>query len=384
MPCIGVVAGEQMRIALLTRRFDPHGGGTERDVLVSAECIARGSHEVRIYANEVRGESQRFNITQVGGFGLGRTAALARFAFGAATRARRDGAELVLSFARVVDADVLRSGGGAHQSYLRAARQWRGERGARLMNLRPIHRLQVLAERRAFASPCLRKVIAVSELVRSDLMREFQISGDKVVTLYNGVDTDRFTISPGLTRRVAVRESLGLDPRATVVMFVGNGFARKGLGFLIDALARVKNEAHLLVVGADQTMRDFRNRAAERGVAARVHFLGARADVPQLFWAADALALPSLFEPFGNVIMEALASGLPVLASRQCGASELLPDEMREFVVADPTDVEELAARLDALLETGADLATVARETAKHHTWQRYASGLLELIASLE
>ncbi len=372
-----------MRIALLTRRFDPHGGGTERDLLVTAKCLARGGHDVRIYAHEMRGQSTLVRVTQLGDSRLGRTIGLARFGFTAANIARRGGADLVLSFARVVGADVLRSGGGAHQSYLQAARRWRGERGAQLMKLRPIHRLQVLMERRGFASPRLRLAIAVSELVREDLMREFGLPAAKVVTLYNGVDTDRFRMARGLTQRVQVRESLGIDPGAKVVMFVGNGFARKGLGFLIDAFAGLKGEPQLLVVGIDQFLRKYRLRAETLGIAARVHFLGARADVPELFWGADAVALPSLFEPFGNVVMEALACGLPVLTSRYCGASELLPAEMRDFVVQDPADLEELAAKLGAVLATDAQLASVARNTAKEHTWERYTEELLELITSL-
>src|SRR5271155_4556756 len=121
-----------MRIALLTRRFDPEGGGTERDLMITAECLQRCGHDLAVYAEEIRAQAPGVRVRRVGAIKLPRTAAFLRFAFTAAPFARREGADLVLSFARVVNADVLRSGGGAHASYIRAAAQWRGNAGMTL------------------------------------------------------------------------------------------------------------------------------------------------------------------------------------------------------------------------------------------------------------
>src|SRR5689334_3109296 len=110
-----------MRIALLSRRFDSDGGGTERDLLVTARSLIEGGHSVTIYASEIRAGAGDFKLKRIAGFGLGRAASLLRFAYAAPAVAREDGADLVLSFARAVGADVMRSGGGAHVSYLRAA-----------------------------------------------------------------------------------------------------------------------------------------------------------------------------------------------------------------------------------------------------------------------
>ncbi len=195
-----------MRIALLTRRFDSAGGGTERDLIVTAQGLRSAGHQVSIFADEIRGATGDWNVRRVGaGPRLGRTLSLLRFAWTAAPAARRAGADLVLSFARCVGADVMRSGGGAHASYLRAARKWRGALGAAAMRVNPYHQVQMLVERQAFRTPGLKRVIAVSNFVRDDLIREFGLAPEKTVTIYNGVDLDRFRPAADSSERAAIR-----------------------------------------------------------------------------------------------------------------------------------------------------------------------------------
>jgi UDP-glucose:(heptosyl)LPS alpha-1,3-glucosyltransferase len=372
-----------MRIALLTRRFNPHGGGTERDLIITAECLRAAGHEITIFAREVRGASADFKVRSVGGLPLGRTAGLVSFAYGAPKAARHEGTDLVLSFARTVGADVMRSGGSAHISYLRAARQWRGGLERLTMRASVYHRAQVFIERRGFASPRLKAAIAVSNLVRDDLMREFHLAAAKVITVYNGVDLERFTPPRDDSARRAMRSSLEVSDGAPLVAFVGNGFGRKGLRFLIEAWPKVERGAHLLVVGADQKSGWYRREASRLGVAARIHFAGAIPDVTRVFHAADAFVLPSLFEPFGNVVMEALASGLPVLSSVQSGASELLPESIHRFVVRDPTNSDEFAQKTNALLQASAEQRSLARATAARYTWKSYATKLDAAISAI-
>ena len=373
-----------MRIALLTRRFDSAGGGTERDLIVTAKGLRAAGHQVSIFADEIRSAPGDWSVHRVGaGPRLGRTLSLLRFAWSAALAARRDDAELVLSFARCVGADVIRSGGGAHVSYVRAARKWRGALGASAMRLSPYHRAQMLIERQAFRSPGLKQVIAVSNFVRDDLIREFSIAPERAVTLYNGVDLNRFRPADNASDRASIRQKLVIPASARVVAFVGNGFARKGLGFLIEAWPLVRGGAFLIVAGADRQADKFMRRAQALNVSGRVVFTGAEPDVERIFHAADAFALPSLFEPFGNVVMEAMASGLPAMTSAYSGVAELIPPSMRGFRVDHPDDVGEVALRLGALFDAPTSLAAEARATAERYKWTRYANELNALLESL-
>jgi len=372
-----------MRIALLTRRFDSAGGGTERDLVVTANCLRAAGHQVTIFADEIRGATGAFNVRRVGGrLRLGRALSLMRFAWSAAPAARGAGADLVLSFARCVGADVMRSGGGAHASYLRAARKWRGPLGATAMRFSPYHQVQMLVERQAFRNPNLKRVIAVSNFVREDLIREFNLPPEKTTTIYNGVDLDRFRPATDSSQRAVVRQKFVVPASARVVAFVGNGFARKGLGFLIEAWPLVAGGAFLLVVGSDRQTEKFVRRAHALNVGARVVFTGPQPKVQEIFHAADAFAMPSLFEPFGNVVMEAMASGLPALTSAFSGVAEVIPPSMRGFRVENPDDVGEVALRLGALFDAPKSLANEARATAEKFTWTRYAKELNAVLES--
>ena len=373
-----------MRIAILTRRFDSAGGGTERDLIVTAQGLRAAGHDVTIFANEIRGATGDWQVRRVGaGPRLGRSLSLLRFAWTAAPAARRAGAELVLSFARCTGADVMRSGGGAHVSYMRAARKWRGVLGSSAMRLSPYHRVQMLVERQAFRAPGLKRVIAVSNFVRDDLIREFGLAPEKVMTIYNGVDLGRFRPATDRSERAAIRQKFVVPDSAPVVAFVGNGFARKGLGFLIEAWPLVAGGAFLLVAGADRQTDKFARQANGLNIGARVVFAGPQPNVEAIFHAADAFAMPSLFEPFGNVVMEAMACGLPAMTSAFSGVAEIIPPSMRGFRVENPNDVGELALRLGALFDAPTNLGREARATAEKYTWSRYARELNALIESI-
>jgi UDP-glucose:(heptosyl)LPS alpha-1,3-glucosyltransferase len=373
-----------MRIALITRRFDPAGGGTERDLMVTARYLRDAGHQLVIYAKEVRAETSSWMVRAVSARAPGRALGLWRFANAAPALARDDGADLVVSFARAIGADVLRSGGGAHISYVRAAQSWRRPFAARAMRLSAYHRAQMAVERRAFASPMLKRTVAVSNLVRDDLVREFALDPQRVLTIYNGVDLEHFRPLSDDDSRATVRRRLGISGSGPMVVFAGNGFARKGLEFLIRAWPRlVEREARLVVVGEDRNVLKFRRLSNHLGVGARVIFAGRRRDLSEILCAAEVFALPSLFEPFGNVVMEAMACGLPPLTSVLAGVSEVLPESMHRFVVSDPTKPGEIAEKLGELIERRAEFGAAVRAAAERCTWDEYGRRFIQLIESL-
>src|SRR5690606_34069419 len=136
----------------------------------------------------------------------------------------------------------------------------------------------------------------------------------RTVVIGNGVDLERFAV-PSEPERRSAREELGLREEDVLTVFVGHEFERKGLFQLLEAVARVGPGHHLAVVGGTEAMvSDLRRRAGALGLDDRAHLLGVRDPRPVLA-AADLLAQPSRYESYGLVVVEALASGVPVMST---------------------------------------------------------------------
>jgi UDP-glucose:(heptosyl)LPS alpha-1,3-glucosyltransferase len=185
--------------------------------------------------------------------------------------------------------------------------------------------------------------------------------------------------------RGAARAELGRRPRDTLFLFVGSGFARKGLGGAIAALAQAGNPAfYLAVVGRDRDQDKFAAQARRLGVGDQVRFLGGRDDVRPLYAAADCFILPTRYDPFPNTVLEALAMGLPAIVSSRCGAAEVIEPGTNGWICA-PDDAAGIARLLhlaDAALR-GPGMEQAARRTAEPFGIDAMAKKLAELYATL-
>jgi UDP-glucose:(heptosyl)LPS alpha-1,3-glucosyltransferase len=161
---------------------------------------------------------------------------------------------------------------------------------------------------------------------------------------------------------------------------VGSGFERKGVGALLQAMADVPDRAHLIVVGKDKRLKHFVESAARHHLAARVHFTGAREDVKPFYGAADALVFPTLYEPFGNVTLEAMACGLPVITSTKAGSAELIRNGVNGFV-CDALDGPALVGSMRLLVSPDrcAEMGRAARAAAEPFTFEAMTSRLIAL-----
>jgi glycosyltransferase involved in cell wall biosynthesis len=227
-----------------------------------------------------------------------------------------------------------------------------------------------------------RKVVAISERVRQQLKQHYKVPDEQIVTIPNGINLSRF--NPGNAQsREAVRQSLGISNDVPLVLFVGSQYRLKGLEFVLRALVEMKTKAVLLVIGAD-TVAPFKRLADDLGVSERVIFAGARSDLPKIYPAADAFVLPTLYETFALVCLEAMASGLPVLAAPVGGIEDYLRDgENGLHIQRDPA---EIAAKLDRVLndrELYARLRQAGIDTAKNYEWKNIAQQYLTLFDEL-
>ena len=291
---------------------------------------------------------------------------------------------LVQSHERIPDCDLYRAGDGVHRIWLRQRDRVSSPPARLATALSPYHHYVLAAERRLFQSPRLRAVICNSHMVRREIRTCFDTPAEKLHVIHNGVDAGRF--HPGLRQQYGAetRRRWGVPETAFLLLFVGSGFQRKGVGVLLEAFARLPESAWLLVVGKDRAARSFAARAARLGVAGRVRFTGGQDDVLPFYGAADALALPTLYDPFPNVVLEAMAAGLPVATSLSCGAVDVIEHGVNGLL-ADALDRELLRDNLSLLMapDRARRIGLAGRETVRPMTLERMGRQMLALYHTL-
>ena len=363
-----------MRVALVHKRLDLNGG-TERDLFQTAEGLRDLGHEVHLFCSEfgVKPPSGVF-AHRVLVLPFGRTLRLWTFAWLAPRIIKNVGCDVVVSFGRLLRQDVLRSGGGTHCGFLERLGQEGGLRRRFWQSISVYHRSLLLLERRQFQMNGSAKIIAVSKEVKNDIVRHYSVPADKVVVVYNGVDQNRFHPSKRAEVRESIRERWKIPMDSPLVLFVGSGFRRKGLDRILSIWKSPRlRDVFLLVVGDDARINRYLSLASSIAPG-RIIFTGRRDDIENYYAAADVVALPALQEGFGNVVMEALASGLPVLVSRDVGAAEIIHGPLVQGIVDRVEDLPELEEKLLLLLAAAGDPNWIreARQIGERHSWENH------------
>jgi glycosyltransferase involved in cell wall biosynthesis len=242
------------------------------------------------------------------------------------------------------------------------------------------YKLIMALERRVYTDPKVR-LAAVSKLVSAQLEKHFGRTDSVIIP--NAVDTVIFRSETRLARRSVSRQSLKLNDSDFVVLLIGNDWKKKGLDQLLRALAIIEIPIQLLVVGKDDPGL-YRSALRQLRLEDRVRFLAPSADVLSFYAAADAYVAPSLEDAFGLPILEAMACGLPVIASVQAGASENVVDGTTGYILRDPMNHVELA---EIILRLAGDRsvargigAAAAKYVQASVSWDRNVSATREFL----
>src|SRR5262245_20967862 len=364
-----------MKLALICRPFSFHGG-VETSTAGLVAALSKRGLDLHLLTTAAQ--------FPVGGISLHRVPVLSQpsvlrqlsFALAARRIARAGEYDIVQSHERCLYQDIYRAGEGSHRAYLAAM----GRGG---LQVNPQHRLLLYLERRIFTLDTARHIVAISARGRSEIARLYGTPADRITTVYNGVDLDRFHPDNRARWRAEMRSALGISPEAWLVAFVGSGFERKGLGSLLDAVARLGDRrAHVLVAGKGRSD-GYRERIGRLGLAHAVTWTPPRPDVERIYAAADVVALPAVYEPFGNVHLEALASGVPILTSAAAGGAEVVQDGVNGAVVG-ASKPDEIAQGLRTIRDgDAARLGQGARRSAEPFTYAAQVEGFEKLYRAL-
>ncbi|HBK78644.1 MAG TPA: hypothetical protein DDZ83_02985 [Nitrospinae bacterium] len=355
-----------MKIALI-RSAVHRKGGVERYVWMLAGELARRGHDVHLIARrcpELPHPSVTLHPVNVRGpFSFLKALSFASLA---TVVVEAGGFDVVHSCDRIFSCDIYRAGEGVHREWLEVSARYMPGWKSALKRLDPLHRVLLRIEERIMRGDGARRVTAISRRGAEEIRRHF--GREDVPVIYNGVDPDEFRPPQG-DERERLRAGLGVPADAFAVLYIGSGFFRKGLRYLIEGFARLENSAARppwLIVAGRGNARPYKRQARALGISDRVRFCGAEISAPLLYRGADAFVFPTLYEPFGNVCLEALASGLPCVFSPCSGGAEIVEEGESGLVMRDPADAGEMAGLIRACMdgEKAAAMGRAGRELA--------------------
>ncbi len=247
---------------------------------------------------------------------------------------KKNPVDIVFGMERTRSQTHIRAGNGVHAAYLKSRRASDGLFKYLSCKINPLHLKILELEKEAFESKELKKIFVNSEMVKRDLLDNYSVDPSKIHVIHNGVEWKEYE------KPFQAWEKK--DQGRLELLFIGNGYRRKGLIPLLHALVHCKG-IHLTVIGKDKKIATFKKYAEKLGL--EVNFLGPQKDLTPYYLMADALTIPSFYDPFANVTLEALSFGLFVITSKSNGAHEILNKE-NGVVIEDLNSLEEMIAAL--------------------------------------
>jgi UDP-glucose:(heptosyl)LPS alpha-1,3-glucosyltransferase len=237
-----------------------------------------------------------------------------------------------MSFERVWRCDIFRAGDGVHAAWLNRRRKYQMPLQRFVGGLNAKHREIVQLEQALLAQGRAGHVIANSKMVKDEIIDLYHYPAAKIDIVRNGVPLDEFRSIDQL--RDKAREDLELEPNEVALLFAGSGWERKGLLFAMEAMALCRDKKLRLLVAGRGNPRHYK--------AKHVQFLGEIADLRPIYAAADIFILPTIYDPSSNACLEAIASGLPVITTRDNGFSEIIEHEVHGSIIDSPHELTRL------------------------------------------
>ena len=359
------------RVAVVVPKYGTVGGG-ERFVYELTERLARsGRYEIHVFANRWVPGPGPVVFHRVPGVPFPRFPRQAVFAWLAGRNVGKGGFDLVHAHDRVFRADVFTMHSIPHETWVRDIRK----RHPTLFD-----RVTAWVERRLMEGGGCAWHLPVSSIAAEAYRERYRVDPSRLRVMHPGVDLARFSSPDRDACRREVRARCGIGPSEVVILFVGMNFEVKGLDAILRAVARAKAlrpdaALRLLVVGRGNE-RKYRSLASSLGIADSVTFAGPHAEGIEAFYlASDLFMMLSAFDTFGMVVLEAMASRLPVIVSANVGAKDLVEEGTNGFVLPDRLDADAAAGRIVLLLDAQrrSAMGEAGRRTAERSGWDRLA-----------
>ncbi|MEW6108844.1 MAG: glycosyltransferase family 4 protein [Nitrospirota bacterium] len=371
-------ADKQPPIFFIKKKFSPYGGA--ENYLATVMNTLRKHYEITVLAGQWE-EAEGIKTLKIPSPKLGSFMSVVSFNRNVCNFLKNLPASenrIVISFERTTCQDIYRAGEGCHAEWLGIRSLTEPWHKKLSFHWNPLHRAILGIEKKLFLNT--RFIIANSRMVKNNIMKHYAVPREKISVIYNGVDLNRFHPGNKTICRNSMRKQLMLPPDIKALLFVGSGFERKGLATLIKAVGILKRkDVKVLVAGKGDRM-PFESKLKKYGLQDTFIFLGIRKEIEKLYAAADIFVLPTLYDPFSNATLEAMASGLPVLTTGNNGAAELIKNGQEGFVIGSPFDAQELSIQIENTIGNITCMGEKAGRKAAGFPIEKAAAQFMEIL----
>jgi len=374
-----------MRIAVVSRGFSAYRGGAERFTASLCNRLAGTGHEVTLFSSEPLSslpEKIRFQTVSIQS--LFAFLKILSFHWSVRKTLKRDQFDVVYGICQFFPLDLFYAGGGVHRHWMKLRYPWFPFRTIKYL-LSPVHLAMIWLEGKIFDAAGCNLIVTNSRLVRSHIQTYYSTPDSRIEVIYDGVDQSVF--NPGVrSHRMEMRNELGLLESDIVMIHASNNWKRKGLETILHAMQSLPERFKLVVAGRGKSIRYLRLSRKLKIAESRLIFTGNTPHIERIYGMGDCFVLPTLYDPCAQVCREAMSCGLPVITTRNNGASELIDHGTNGFILGHWKDHQSLYAFLETFLDDDLrkGFGEAARNSVKNCSWEKNAAQHLELFTRMK
>ncbi len=367
------------REILLLRRNLANRGGVEKYTLHIAKAFSQHGHKVKILTT---GKPPLFTEDGIDIFSIGDSRSITLLNLHQYNKAveeylKEHPSSIIFGMDRTYSQTHHRAGEGIHAGYLHQRSYSEGRLKKISIRFNPLHHYLLNLEKKMFQNSKLKILFTNSHMVKREAMQYYDISEEKIKVVHNGVEWEELSEPFEASLERASSEKYEF-------LFIGNGYKRKGLDLLLKSLSQLqRKDIHLSVVGKEKKLHSYQRIAKRLGLENIVSFYGPQNNIIPFYQKADALLIPSIYDPFANVTMEALAMGLYVISSKSNGGHEILSTD-NGAIIEDLYDIDSITTSLKQALShpKTPKSATAIRESVRSYNFKQQLEKIVTLTLS--
>ncbi len=241
--------------------------------------------------------------------------------------------KLYFSLDRITCPDIYRAGDGVHKVFLSIEKK---------SKINFLHKVYLNFEKKAFTNA--KKIIAISNMVKEDIINSYDINPSKIEVIYNGINIQKPNYNTAYTK---LSSEFKISKKDKIILYVGSGFKRKGVKEFLQIISKLKfDNFKAFIIGKEKKINYYKQLASKLDIEHKVFFTGPRTDVNDFYTISDIFLFPTKYEPFGSVILEAMNFGNAVFTTEYCGGGEILE---KKYIMSNSKDFS-VIEKIDALL----------------------------------